>query len=94
MEKEHSLYMLGRGGETTNQVNLVIVGFYFFRTLDKEKFRELLVDATEELLRRYNEDEKIRLYLKNYPFTVEDCVVCIYLKDKDGQLLKMLCVLT
>ncbi len=38
----------------------------------------------EDLLRRYNQDEEIRPYLKNYPFTSKNLRIVIYLVDQKG----------
>jgi hypothetical protein len=46
-----------------------------------------VIKINEDLLRRYNENEEIRPYLKNYPFTAMNLEIGILLTDEKGNLL-------
>ncbi len=85
MEKKYDLHCIGNGGGFLDKVNEVIIYFTTTGPKNIEKVRELLVLMTEDLLRRYNENEEIRPFLKNYPFTSKNLSMGITLKNQEGR---------
>lgn len=84
MKEQYSLFCFGRGGRFLDRVNEIDVSFYCVGPKKIEELRTLLVTATEDLLNRYNENKEIRPFLKNYPFSSENCQISICLLDKQG----------
>ena len=58
------------GGGMMHDVKNISVGFDVQATPTIDEVRVLFVRGVERLLRRVNEDSRIRPYLHNYPFTV------------------------
>jgi hypothetical protein len=85
MEKKYNLYCFGNGGGFFERVNKIIIDFKTQGPKSLEELRELIIDITEDLLSRYNTNEEIRPYLKNYPFTVMNLDLSILLCDENGK---------
>ena len=85
MRKHYGLYSFGSGGGFFECVNKIMVSFTLVGERNIDELRELTVLATEDLLKRFNSDEKIRPFLKNYPFTEKNIRIAIYLIDKEGK---------
>lgn len=69
MKKEYGLICIGSGGRMPRNVETIGVRFYAYWRSPLEETRELIVKAKEKLVNRVNAHEKIRPYLKEYPFT-------------------------
>ena len=52
-----------------------------------DQARELLVDCVELFLAEINSNEKMRPYLFNQPFSVEDIGITIFIHDEKGKKL-------
>ena len=66
--KKYKLRSVGSGGGMANDVEEIGVMFFAYRPATVEEARALEVDLTEKLLKKINENEKIRPYLREYPF--------------------------
>ncbi len=84
MKDLYGLNCFGCGGGFLNKVNEIIISFKIQGPKNREELRELVIKITEDLLRRYNDNEKIRPYLKNYPFTDRNVRIGILLTDEKG----------
>ncbi len=82
MRKELGLYSENMGGRMANDIEEISVRFVKFRPTGLEEARELEVLVSERLLRAINENEKLRPFLKKYPFTNDDVKVCIAFRDR------------
>ena len=60
------------------------ITFNFYQESSIEEARELLVYATESYLSDINNDEEVRPYLHNYPFTYKNIRIAIHFYKKDG----------
>lgn len=83
LEKEKHLYLIGTGGGMMYDVRKMSMDFQFYHELDLKESRKLLVDVVEEYLREINNSEKIRPYLHNYPFTVKNIEIGIWIYNPD-----------
>ena len=63
-----------------------------FECLTVDEARRLYVDVVEGYLERYNQNEEIRPYLHNYPFTVDNVEVMIGFKPVQQQKMDQLFV--
>ncbi len=55
--------------------------------LSKEKGRRIIVDCVNELLKQINTNSDFKQYMHEYPFTVENVNICLFVKDQDRRSL-------
>lgn len=87
LARKHHMAVVGITGGMMDCVYTVGVSFQMYRPMDRNEVRYRLVDCVEELLKAINENEEIRPYLKNYPFTTANIKVTIFMSDSDGRFL-------
>lgn len=83
LAKKHQMDCVGVGGGMMGSVYMIGLSFEINRPIDRDEARARIVDCVEELLTAVNQNEEIRPYLKNYPFTTHNVQVAIFIKDKD-----------
>lgn len=66
------------GSSMMYEVKRIIMGFDYRKKCDVDKGRQLAVTAAQLLLKKINENEKIRQYLIKHPFTEDDVSISIY----------------
>lgn len=71
-------------GELFERVNAVGANFQINRPLTKDEARQIIVDCAEIFLTQYNNNLKVRPFLKNYPFTKTNLKINIFIQDKKG----------
>lgn len=79
---ENGLRVVSMGGKMQNgleEMGLTLIVYY---PATQEIARELIVFATESLLKMMNESEKLRPHLKEYPFPSSLVKMCIDFRDK------------
>lgn len=86
-KKNLSLICIGRGGRMPHgKVEEIEVGFIIYRKGTLEDARRLEIEATEMLLKKINTHEKIRPFLKVYPFTHDRAIVTISFRKPDNTI--------
>lgn len=75
------LRVSGRGGAFMHDIKQIILHFETCQVLSINDCRALYVEMVEELLGRYNDNEKIRPYLNNYPFELKNYKLMIAFLD-------------
>lgn len=75
--KELQLTVCGTGGSCPFDIESVSIGFLAKEKGTLNKSRELMIKLREMYLDIINENEKIRPYLRNYPFLVDDIEVSL-----------------
>lgn len=83
MNKEYGLICIGDGGGLAYDVRVLNVKFIAYLSLNLEEARELEVRATQRLLEKINQHEKIRPFLREYPFPPYRAEVSIQFKDQN-----------
>src|SRR5271163_1992438 len=68
MGKKYKLHCYGSGGSMPNDVEKIDVLFISYCKSTVDDARRMEVNAVQELLRRINTHEKIKPYLREYPF--------------------------
>ena len=63
---------------------MMSMGFNYYKVIDIDEARRLLVYCAEEYLTAINGDEKVRPYLHNYPFTAKNIEIEIVFRNPDG----------
>lgn len=81
LPKKYGMEVISTTSGLAKRVNVLGLGFQIKGPLTKEQLREILVDCEEEFLAKVNENERIRPYLKNYPFNAENIELEIFVND-------------
>lgn len=81
----HHCQVNAKGGGMMRDVKLVSYQFGFERAVSLEEARTLLVDCMQRVLRTFNEDEKVRPYLHNYPMDSNNLRLGIVFTDDLGR---------
>jgi len=84
--KEHNLTCAGSGGSMPYDVETIRVNFDSDQNSSIEKARALEVAVTEQLVNMVNAHEKIRPFLREYPFTSERAQIMISFKNKKSKI--------
>ncbi|MFA6118869.1 MAG: hypothetical protein WC688_03025 [Parachlamydiales bacterium] len=84
LEKEKQVKFSGFGGSSDNGLTMLSLSFETDKDYDIQTGRELIVYCAEEFLKNINSDEKIRPYLKNYPFVSKNIEVSVYPQNKNN----------
>ena len=81
MKKEYGLFCYGTGGGMPHDVEEISLNFIAYQRATIEQARKLEVEVTEKLLKRVNEHEKIRPFLREYPFKAGRIGIRLLLKN-------------
>jgi hypothetical protein len=85
IKKETGLVPFGSGGQMMDQVKELTLLFLYHQPVDVDKARELLVTASETLLKEINSDERVRPYLDCYPFEPKNITIKLIIQKLDGE---------
>ena len=96
LEEKYSMYTVGTGMSAMYEIKNLSVEFQINKVFDKERAREIIVDCAQIFLKNVNENEKIRKYLIQYPFTAENIEIAIFSKYPDGKIVyyPIICVVS
>ncbi len=83
LEEQKKLYLIGTGGRMMHDIQAMHMNFQFFHEVDLEEARELIVYALREYLSDINNNEEVRPYLHNYPFTAKNVEIRIFISGPD-----------
>jgi hypothetical protein len=85
LSQRYNMRVVGMGGGLANRVNMLGLSFQIQGALTKEQLRKILIDCEETFLATINENEQIRPFLKNFPFTPKEIEIEIFLVDRTGR---------
>lgn len=85
--KRHKISTVGIMAGMADCVNAMGLEFLIHGHFTKDELRKMLVDSLEEYLSPINSNEKLRPYLKNYPFTTNEVEITFYIRDEKGNSL-------
>jgi hypothetical protein len=83
LEEQKKLYLIGTGGGMMHDIQAMHMSFQFFHEVDLKEGRELIVYAVREYLSDINNNEEVRPYLHNYPFTAKNIEIRIFIYGPD-----------
>jgi hypothetical protein len=83
LKAEKDLYLCGTGGRMMDEIKMLALSFNFYKEVNVEEGRELLIEAVKALVDVVNADERIRPYLNNYPFSANNIQIRIFLQKRD-----------
>ncbi len=84
LKRENDLYPCECGGRMMHQITFLHLGFDYYKQIDIEKARELLMSAGNLFLKTINEDERIHPFLDSYPFLPKNIEILIFLREPKG----------
>jgi hypothetical protein len=84
LKKEKELYPCGIGSGMMHQIRMLAIGFRYYKEVDIDKARELLMEAGTLYLNTINAKEQIRPFLQNYPFQPSNIEIRIFLQKTNG----------
>jgi hypothetical protein len=82
---EKDLRAIGTVGQMMGDIQLLGIEFYYYHLVNLSEARELLVYASQVFLKNINENKEVRPYLHNYPFTLKNIDVTIFVSQPNGQ---------
>jgi hypothetical protein len=83
LAKEKGLVLCGTGGGMIDDIKRMSMGFDYYKEVDLNSARQLLVGTVSEYLTAINNDEELRPFLHNYPFTSKNVEICIWIYKPD-----------
>jgi hypothetical protein len=83
LKDQKNFYLAGTGGQMMDDIEMLMMGFYFYYEVDLETARTLVVYAIKEYLLEINNDQEIRPYLHEYPFTAKNIEIIIWIYNPD-----------
>ncbi len=84
IETTKDLHLIGIGAQMLNEIEMLALSFQCLREVDLNTARELIVYSVQTLMAEVNENEEIRPYLKNYPFTSKNVEIRIFCYQPDA----------
>jgi hypothetical protein len=84
LAKKYNLSCIGYGGSMMKTVDELALKFNIYHPLEQEEARKLIVACTQDFLSIINQDQAIRPYLKNYPFTPQNVEIAIFSNTPKG----------
>jgi hypothetical protein len=86
LRDEYNLIPHGTGGGMINEIHCLALSFLYYKEIDIEEGRELLMTAAKVFLDNINKNEPIRKYLNHYPFRPRSIELRLFLRKSDGSL--------
>lgn len=83
--KEKNMYLFGYGGRMMFDVEEVSMSYNIVKHASIDEARRLFVEVAEGYLARINTSEKLRPFLHNYPFTINNLDLGIGFENEKGQ---------
>ncbi len=85
MCKRNRLSLVGKGGAMMGDIQQVDAFYDSYERLNVEEARRLFVDVAEGYISRYNQNEEVRPYLRNYPVTIDNFRIRIGFENENRQ---------
>lgn len=83
LRRDLGLIQCGTGGGMMYQIRMLALSFDYYKIVDIEEGRKLLVAALNEYISAVNADEQVRPYLQNYPFCPKNIQIRIFIRNTD-----------
>ena len=78
LSKKYQLDPIGSGGSMMHDVEMLALSFNCYRSLSINESRELVINCVNEYIKSINENENIRPYLHDYPFSAQNIQIKIF----------------
>ena len=85
LKKEKGMELIGTGGGMIDQVNRLSMFLNYYSPQETPEARKLALFVVDKFLHNINSDEKVRPYLNNYPFKIEDLKIFLSFYQPNGE---------
>lgn len=85
IKKNFKVYPAGVGGGMCGEINLISLHSDCYKIASVDDSREIFFDCVTDLLSRFNNCPKIRPYMHNYPFTLENLHIILAFRSPQGK---------
>lgn len=82
LKTQKNLCLVGIGGRMMDDIQMMAMSFYYYQEVDLRKARELVLYAINKYLLAIN-NNRIRPYLHEYPFTAKNVAIRIWVFKPD-----------
>jgi hypothetical protein len=83
LKEKKNLILVGTGGQMMHKIEMLAMSFDYYQEVTLETARALIVYAVKEYLSDINNNEEVRPYLHNYPFTAKNIEIRIFIYGPD-----------
>ena len=83
LKKEKKLTLIGIGGRMMDDIQMMAMSFNYYQEVNLEQARELLIYVINEYLSDINNNQDVRPYLHEYPFTSKNVEIRIFIYGPD-----------
>jgi hypothetical protein len=83
LKEEKNLFLIGIGGRMMHDIQMMGMSFNYYQKVDLSSARKLLVEAVETYLSNINNNQNIKPFLHEYPFTAKNVEVRIFIYEPD-----------
>ena len=87
LKKEKNLFLIGTGGQMMDDIQMMAMSFNYYHEVSLEQARELIIYAVNEYLSDINNNQEVRSYLHEYPFTAKNVEIMIFVYGPDRRTL-------
>ena len=87
LKKEKKLTLIGIGGRMMDDIQMMAMSFNYYQEVNLEQARELLIYVINEYLSDINNNQDVRPYLHEYPFTSKNVEIRIFIYGPDRRTL-------
>lgn len=85
IEKKYRIHCCGTGAAMPEGIiNKFMWSFDIYGALSREKARIMLIDCADEISRLVKNNKEISKYLRDYPFTINNVQIILYMHDAKG----------
>jgi hypothetical protein len=81
--KERELVLIGTGGGMMHDIQMMAMGFNLYHEVSLDEARKLAIYAAEKYLNNINQNNEVRPYLHDDPFTVKNIEIRIWILKPD-----------
>ncbi len=87
LKEKKNLILIGTGGQMMHEIEMLAMSFNYYQEVNLEQARELLICAINEYLSDINNNQDVRHYLHEYPFTSKNVEIRIFIYGPDRKKL-------
>jgi hypothetical protein len=87
LKKEKRLILIGIGGRMMDDIQMMAMSFNYYQEVNLEQARKLLIYVINEYISDINNDQDVRPYLHEYPFTSKNVEIRIFIYGPDRRKL-------
>jgi hypothetical protein len=80
---EYGVYPDIIGGGFADRINEIEIGLVAHQNFDINNSRKLAIALSKKLLKKYNDNEKARPFLKNYPFNDKNITIYLTFRNRN-----------